>query len=61
LSGAVCGPIDGDLAVPALVRNLCVEVKARADGFRDHAVLIIKADRQEALRPALAAQIAKAG
>jgi hypothetical protein len=50
-------------------RDLCVEVKARADGFRElycsldqGDVLIVKADRQEPLVVALlslAAEIAK--
>ena len=50
-------------------RDLCVEVKARADGFRElyswlneRDVLIVKADRQEPLvvvRLSLAAEIAK--
>ena len=50
-------------------RDLCVEVKARADGFRElycwlnqRDVLIVKANRQEPLvvvRLSLAAEIAK--
>jgi hypothetical protein len=50
-------------------RDLCLEVKARADGFREmyswlsgRDVLIVKADRQEPLvivRLSLAIQIAK--
>jgi Holliday junction resolvase len=50
-------------------RDLCVEVKARADGFRglyswlrERDILIVKADRQEplvVLRMSLAAEIAK--
>jgi hypothetical protein len=52
-------------------RDLCVEVKARAYGFRElyswlngRDVLIVKADGQEPLvvvRLSLAAEIAKAG
>jgi hypothetical protein len=52
-----------------LGRDLCVEVKARADGFRElywwlneRDVLIVKADRKEPLvvvRLSLAAEIAK--
>ena len=52
-------------------RDLCVEVKARADGFRElyswlnqRDVLIVKADRREPLvvvRLSLAAEIAKLG
>jgi Holliday junction resolvase len=51
-------------------RALCVEVKARADGFRglyswfhERDILIVKADRQEpsvVLRLSLAAEIARA-
>jgi Holliday junction resolvase len=58
-----------DLRVPLMGRDLCVEVKARADGFRElycwlngRDVLIVKADRQEPLvvvRLSLAAEIAK--
>jgi len=54
---------------PYLGRDLCVEVKARADGFRElywwlneRDVLIVKADRKEPLvvvRLSLAAEIAK--
>ena len=50
-------------------RDLCVEVKARADGFRElycwlngRDVLVVKADRKEPLvivRLSLAAEIAK--
>jgi hypothetical protein len=52
-------------------RDLCFEVKARADGFRElyswldgRDVLIVKADRQEPLvvvRLSLAMEIAKQG
>ena len=69
LSGAVGGRFAGDIALPLLGRDLCVEVKARADGFRElyswlnqRDVLIVKADRQEPLvvvRLSLAAEIAK--
>jgi hypothetical protein len=58
-----------DLRVPLMGRDLCVEVKARADGFRElycwlngRDVLIVKADRQEplvVLRMSLAAKIAR--
>ena len=58
-----------DVVLPLLGRDLCLEVKARADGFRemygwleDRDVLIVKADRQEPLvvvRLSLAAEIAK--
>jgi Holliday junction resolvase len=69
LSGAVGGRFAGDIVLPLMGRDLCVEVKARADGFRElyswlnqRDVLIIKADRQEplvVLRLSLAAEIAK--
>ena len=69
LSGAVGGRFAGDIVLPFLGRDLCVEVKARADGFRElyswlnqRDVLIVKADRQEPLvivRLPLAAEIAK--
>jgi hypothetical protein len=69
LSGTAGGRFSGDLSVPLLGRDLCVEVKARAAGFRelyswltDRDVLIVKADRRESLvvlRLSLAAQIAK--
>ena len=35
LSGAVGGRFAGDIVLPLLGRDLCVEVKARADGFRE--------------------------
>jgi AAA domain/Archaeal holliday junction resolvase (hjc) len=69
LSGAVGGRFGGDIVLPLIGRDLCVEVKARADGFRElyrwlnqREVLIVKADRQEPLvvvRLSLAAEIAK--
>ena len=56
LSGAVGGRFSGDIVLPLLGRDLCVEVKARADGFRDlycwlkqRDVLIVKTDRREPL------------
>ncbi len=70
LSGAVGGRFAGDIVLPLLGRDLCVEVKARADGFRElycglagRDALIIKADRREPLvvvRLSLAAEIVKA-
>ena len=64
---AVASP--GDIVLSLMGRDLCVEVKARADGFRElycwlnqRDVLIVKADRQEPLvvvRLSLAAEIAK--
>jgi len=70
LSGAVGGRFAGDIVLPLLGRDLCVEVKAQADGFRElyswltkRDVLIVKADCQEPLvilRLSLAAEIAKA-
>ncbi len=71
LSGAVGGRFAGDIVLPLMGRELCVEVKARADGFRElyswlneRDVLIVKADRQEPLvvvRLSLAAEIAQDG
>jgi Holliday junction resolvase len=56
LSGAVGGRFAGDIVLPLMGRDLCVEVKARADGFRElyswlegRDVLVFKADRQEPL------------
>jgi Holliday junction resolvase len=56
LSGAVGGRFAGDVVLPLMGRDLCIEVKARADGFRElycwlhqRDVLIVKADRQEPL------------
>jgi Archaeal holliday junction resolvase (hjc) len=69
LSGAVGGRFAGDIVLPLMGRDLCVEVKARAVGFRElyswltnRDVLIVKADRREpliVLRLSLATQIAK--
>ena len=69
LCGAAGGRFAGDIVLPLMGRDLCVEVKARADGFRElycwlngRDVLILKADRQEplvVLRMSLAAEIAK--
>ena len=71
LSGAVGGRFAGDVVLPLMGRDLRVEVKARATGFRElyswlteRDVLIVKADRQEplvVLRLSLAAEIAKLG
>jgi Holliday junction resolvase len=71
LSGALGGRFAGDIVLPLMGRDLCVEVKARGDGFRElyswlngRDVLILKADRQEPLvvaRLTLAAEIAKLG
>jgi Holliday junction resolvase len=68
LSGAVGGRFGGDMVIPMMGRDLCVEVKARRDGFRElycwlngRDVLIVKADRHEplvVLRLSLATQIA---
>jgi hypothetical protein len=35
LSGAVGGRFPGDIVLPLRGRDLCVEVKVRADGFRE--------------------------
>jgi hypothetical protein len=71
LSGAVGGRFAGDIVLPLMGRDLCVEVKARADGFRElycwldgRDMLIVKAERQEPLvvvRLSLAAETAKLG
>jgi Holliday junction resolvase len=68
LSGAVGGRFSGDIVLPLIGRDLCVEVKCRGQGFRElyswleqRDVLIVKADRQEplvVLRMSLAAEIA---
>jgi hypothetical protein len=56
LSGSACGRFGGDLTVPLLGVDRTVEVKARANGFRelyswlaDHSLLVLKADRREPL------------
>jgi Holliday junction resolvase len=62
LSGAVGGRFAGDVVLPLMGRDLCVEVKARASWLDQRDVLIVKADRQEPLvivRLSLAAEIAK--
>jgi hypothetical protein len=68
LSGVAGGSYSGDLTAPILGRDLVVEAKARANGFarlyswlEDRDVLIIKADRRDAivvLPLCLAAEIA---
>jgi Holliday junction resolvase len=62
LSGAIGGRFAGDIVLPLLGRDLCFEVKARADAFRERDVPIIKSDRQEPIvvvRLSLAAKVAK--
>ena len=69
LSGTAGGRFAGGIVLPLMGRDLCVEVKARADGFaklygwlNERDVLIVKADRQEPLvvvRLSLAVEIAK--
>lgn len=56
LSGSAGGSYLGDLTVPLLSVDRVVEVKARADGFRelynwlvDRDILVVKADRKEPL------------
>lgn len=56
LSGSAGGSYTGDLTVPLLGRDLCVEAKARGNGFRElynwlegRDLLIVKADRKEPL------------
>ena len=68
LSGAAGGSYLGDISVPLLGVDRCVEVKVRADGFRElyrwldkRDLLIVRADRSEPLvviRLGLAAEIA---
>jgi hypothetical protein len=70
LSGAAGGSYLGDITIPVIGRDLCAEVKARADGFatlyswlerRD--ILIVRRDRSEplvVLPLSLAAEIASA-
>jgi Holliday junction resolvase len=70
LSGSAGGSYCGDLTVPVIGRDLCAEVKCRADGFRElyawldgRDLLIVKADRREplvVLPLRLAAEIAMA-
>jgi hypothetical protein len=69
LSGAIGGRFGGDVVLPLLGRDLCIEAKARAQGFRElyswlneRDALIVKADRLEPLvvvRLSLAAEFAK--
>jgi Holliday junction resolvase len=69
LSGAVGGRFAGDIILPLMGRDLCVEVKCRSQGFRElyawlegRDVLIVKADGQKplvVLRMPLAAEIAR--
>ena len=69
LSCAAGGHFNGDVVIPLMGRDLCVEAKARADGFRalysrlnERDVLIVKADRQEppvVVRLSLASEFAK--
>jgi len=69
LSGAAGGRFGGDIVLPLMARDLCVEVKARADGFRElyswldrRDIPLVKAHRQDPLvivRLSLAAEIAK--
>jgi Holliday junction resolvase len=69
LCGAAGGRFAGNIVLPLRGRVLCVEVTARADGFREiycwlnrRDVLIVKADRHEplvVLRMSLAAEIAE--
>ena len=56
LSGAAGGSYLGDITVPVLNVDRCVEVKCRADGFRElykwleaRDLLIVRADRKEPL------------
>jgi hypothetical protein len=68
-TGSLVWPLSlGSAQFPLIGRDLCIEVKARADGFRElyswlahRDVLIVKADRQPPLvvvRLALASEVA---
>jgi Holliday junction resolvase len=69
LSDAVGGRVAGDIPLLLIGHDLCVQVKARANEFRElycwlkeRDVLIVKADRQEPLlvvRLSQASEIAK--
>jgi Holliday junction resolvase len=71
LSGSVGGSYEGDLTIPILGADCVVEVKCRADGFKelyrwliDRDILIVRADRREplvVLPLKLAAKIAAGG
>jgi Holliday junction resolvase len=56
LSGSAGGSFSGDVSIPLLGRDLVVEAKARANGFRElygwlegRDALIVRADRRDAL------------
>lgn len=56
LSGSAGGSYLGDITVPLLGVDRCIEVKARADGFKElyrwleaRDLLVVKADRREPL------------
>jgi len=56
LSGSAGGSYRGDLSIPLLGRDCCVEVKVRSAGFRqlyrwltDRDILIVRSDRAEPL------------
>ncbi len=56
LSGSAGGRFSGDITVPILNRDRCVEAKCRANGFRElyswlenRDFLVLKADRSEPL------------
>jgi Archaeal holliday junction resolvase (hjc) len=56
LSGSVGGSFSGDVTAPLIGRDLTIECKSRANGFarlyswlEDRDVLIVKADRRDAL------------
>jgi Holliday junction resolvase len=70
LSGSACGSYCGDLTVPVIGRDLIVEAKARASGFRtlyqwleNRDALVVRADRREPIvvvRLSLAIEVAVA-
>ena len=64
LSGSAGGSFTGDITVPLLSRDLCVEVKARSHGFsqlynwlHERGALTLKRDRDEALVVATQARL----
>jgi hypothetical protein len=69
LFGSAGGRFAGDIILPLMGRDLCVEVKCRGRGFRElyswlngRNILIVKADREELLgvvRLSLAIRITK--
>ena len=65
LSGAVGGRFAGDIVLPLMGRDLCVEVKVRAEGFRELYCWLNERDNADRQKPlvihpmSLPAEIAK--